>query len=311
VNRRAPKPSVPEVTWEFVDYSYDVPATYETDPFTGESEIDEPGYHRDNRTLVVKLKNQQFVPYEYANGNYASLYYGIRLKGHYEDEWTYAPKPRYYGYHNASDSEYTIISLRIASYGLSDIIEGGKIDLQVEALIGNDKRVPTMTPWGESCYYEFTGETSGWSQTLIITYPYGSEPAPVNTLDADSPANLTCDIHGLSFVTDGGLRLLVSGDVINTGAQTAYGVELHIETWFPDGRKGLDEIVKLNQEIYFILPAKPVNIVGGESYTLTSRWFSGLVVSVSGIFWLDEWGKDYPYDLISSYKITPIWSDTQ
>jgi hypothetical protein len=137
------------------------------------------------------------------------------------------------------------------------------------------------------------------------------EPASVNTLDADSPANLTCDIHGLSFVTDGGLRLLVSGDIINTGAQTAYGVELHIETWFPDGRKGLDEFVKLNKEIYFILPAKPVNIAGGESYTLTSRWFSGLVVSVPGMFWLDEWGKEYPYDLISSYEITPIWSDTQ
>lgn len=165
------KPSVPEFTWEFVDYSYDTPPTYEIDPYTGESVMTEPSYHIDNRSIVVTIKNQLFTPYRYANGTYTRLYYGIRIKGHYENEWSYAPDPHYYGYYNASDSGYTVIAIRLASYGAGGVSSGGKVDFQVEALIGYDNRIPTMTPWGESCYYEFTGETSGWSSTQTITIP--------------------------------------------------------------------------------------------------------------------------------------------
>ena len=124
-------------------------------------------------------------------------------------------------------------------------------------------------------------------------------------------ANLIINVKELSFATDGGLRLLIAGNITNTGAQTAYNVRLHIQTWFSDGSKGMDTIVTLNKQLVWILPFDAVNITSGETFTLTSRWFpERLVVAVPGEFWLDDEGYVYPYDLISSYVITPLWEDT-
>jgi len=145
------------------------------------------------------------------------------------------------------------------------------------------------------------------TQTTSTETPKETSTPPQTTISEGKSANLIIENTRMRFVTDGGLRLVVSGTISNTGEETARTVKLHIQTWFPDGKKGIDTTVTLNKEIYFIIPAKPVNIAGGESYTLTSRWFSGTVVSVPGQYWLDEWGKVYPYDLISSYEVTPIW----
>ena len=38
------KPSVPQFSLKFVDASYDVPTTYSTDPYTGET-VTNSGYH--------------------------------------------------------------------------------------------------------------------------------------------------------------------------------------------------------------------------------------------------------------------------
>jgi hypothetical protein len=168
-----PTPSVPEFTVEFADYSYYVPPVYGTDPYTGESVIVEDGYNRDERMIEITVKNQLVPTTTMRLANYTNLYYGIRLKGHYEDDWNEAPDPYYYGYHNASDSYSTIIKLRVAEWGngIWDVPSGGDVDIQVQALIGQDIRIPTMTPWGESCYYKFIGETSGWSNTQTIRIP--------------------------------------------------------------------------------------------------------------------------------------------
>ena len=72
----------------------------------------------------------------------------------------------------------------------------------------------------------------------------------------------------------------------------------------------MDTTVTLSNQLIWILPFDTVNMTGGDTFTLTSGWFpEGLVVSVPGEFWLDEWGYVYPYDLISSYVITPLWDD--
>jgi len=174
-----PQPSVPEFTVEFVDYSYDKPPTYGVDPYTGESVITADGYHVDNRSMTFAVKNQPFTSYEDANGNYITLYYNYRFKGHYEDEWSYYPYDPDNDYstsysipRNASQFDYTIITLGL-SYGVGDVSAGGEIDFQVEALIGYEIRIPVYTPWGEGHYYEFKGESSGWSETLTLTCPYG------------------------------------------------------------------------------------------------------------------------------------------
>ena len=61
-----PTPSVPEFSLRFVDASYDVPTTYTIDDYTGQN-ITHPGYHVENRTIEVRIKNQPFTSYE-SNG---------------------------------------------------------------------------------------------------------------------------------------------------------------------------------------------------------------------------------------------------
>jgi len=134
-------------------------------------------------------------------------------------------------------------------------------------------------------------------------------PTPKPT--GEEPADLTINVEELSFRTDGGLRLLIKGKITNTGDQTAYNVKLHIQTWFSNGSKGMDKTVTLNKQTLWILPFEAVNITGGDWYRLDNRWFpENLVVDVPTEFWLDVGGYVYPYDLISSYLITPLWDNT-
>ena len=56
------KPSVPEFTVKFVDASYNVPTTSSIDPFTGQNVTNE-GYHVENRTIELIIKNQPFASY--------------------------------------------------------------------------------------------------------------------------------------------------------------------------------------------------------------------------------------------------------
>jgi len=134
--------------------------------------------------------------------------------------------------------------------------------------------------------------------TIILSPP---TPLPVD----ETPANLVCTIRDLDFDIDGGLRLIISGYIENTGTQTAYNVSLHVQTWFPNGTLGLDVIEKLDDNWFLFSPSQPVNITGGESYGLNSRYYTGEVISVP----YSRFGLDIndPYDLISTYKITPLW----
>jgi len=185
------QPSVPEFTLEFIDNSYDVPPTYEIDPYTGEN-ITHPGYHVKRITLEMKIRNQPFVSYYDADSGWnISFYYNIRIKGFYSEDWIglyYASD----GYPTQSDSEYTVISLgTLGETGLSlvtnakmiDVPSGGQVDFQVEAMIGYVSRVYnpnatsqlTMFPW------QFTGETSGWSSTQTLTIEEFQTPSPEPT----------------------------------------------------------------------------------------------------------------------------------
>jgi hypothetical protein len=186
-----PPPSVPEFTVELVDSSYDVPTTYSTDPYTGET-VTHEGYHVKRITLEMKIRNQPFVPYYDADSGWnISFYYNIRIRGFYSEDWIglyYASD----GYPTQSDSEYTVISLgTLGETGLSlvtnakmiDVPSGGQVDFQVEAMIGYVSRVYnpnatsqlTMFPW------QFTGETSGWSATQTLTIKEFQTPSPEPT----------------------------------------------------------------------------------------------------------------------------------
>lgn len=153
-----PKPSIPEFTVELVAHPYDVPPTYEIDPYTGESIMPQDGYHVENRSIEITIRNQPFTKYKLDNGQYADFFYNISYKGHYEKDW------KYYSYDQntnwfsrQSDSEYTVISF-------NKIPTEGLMDFRVQAQIGyyTEYQIPFTV-------YNFTGETSGWSSTQTLT----------------------------------------------------------------------------------------------------------------------------------------------
>ena len=193
------KPSIPEFTVKYVDNSYDVPPTYEIDQYTGENVLVKEGYHVDNKSIEFTFKNQQFAPYSDSSGKKAELYYNFRFKGNYGDEWTYYPENSngrtviHYGggilvddtktyppFYNASNSDHTVVSLRLGllgpPVGSQAISDGTEVNFQAQALIGYFER-------NEYGYYILTGESSDWSstQTLTVGESQMSSPSPTPT----------------------------------------------------------------------------------------------------------------------------------
>jgi hypothetical protein len=184
-----PKPPVPEFTLKVVEHPYDVPPTYSTDPYTGKSIMTQPGYHVENKSIEVTVKNQPFSPYNDVNGNSIGLYYNITVKGHYENTWDYCFNNPYRGLLNASNSDNTIISMPIGGhasvplggYPLEGVDVGDQVDFRVQAQIGyyNKSYTGMFAPVpGGDFYYVFTGETSDWSNIQTITIGESQTPTP-------------------------------------------------------------------------------------------------------------------------------------
>jgi hypothetical protein len=168
-----PKPSVPEFTVQFVDRSYDVPTSTSFDPYTGK-EITNQGYHVENKTIEIKIKNQPFEPFYNANGQAINLYYNIRIKGYFEQNWTEVYRPAYGFPRQSTDSNYTVFSYTWVEQGETQVgsrmitlRNGAQADFQVEAMIGY---IADSGPFSDRSPREyFVGETSGWSNTQSIT----------------------------------------------------------------------------------------------------------------------------------------------
>ncbi len=90
------KPSAPEFTARFVDNSYDVQPTYSYDSYSGKNVIVENGYHVQNKTIELKIKNQGFSSYYDSSGNLLTLYYLVQTRGHFGGSWWYI-NDGYYG----------------------------------------------------------------------------------------------------------------------------------------------------------------------------------------------------------------------
>ncbi|MGD6851480.1 MAG: hypothetical protein ACQCN6_05395 [Candidatus Bathyarchaeia archaeon] len=186
-----PKPSVPEFTAKFIDHSYDVPTTTSTDPYTGQYVTSE-GYHVQNYTVELIIENQPFTPIEIKEGTAvwtADLYYNVRFKGHFTNEWVVAffvesPYPKH------SNSTFTVLTFgAFSDYRSPQIVPGGQIDFQVQALIGYGHRVydPSQTEQIFMWPWVFTGETSDWSNTQTVTIPNSSESASPTPTTTDNP----------------------------------------------------------------------------------------------------------------------------
>ena len=203
-----PKPSIPEFTLVLVDSSYDVPTTYSIDPYTGEN-VTHPGYHVENKRVGIKIKNQPFTSYyDDSLGQNINFYYNIRVKGSFSEDWTelYRASDGYPS--QDSGSEYTVITFlsetgkTIEAGAFSRTFpDGAQVDYQVEAMIGYTHQVvsdpPHFLPW------VFTGEKSGWSETLTITVPISTQlptitPSPTTTPEPTPPTSPTPTPNGTS-----------------------------------------------------------------------------------------------------------------
>jgi hypothetical protein len=155
-------PSAPDFTLQYVDHSYDVPPTYKTDPYTGQSVINQAGYHQDNRTIDVTIKNPSFTPSTLADGNITALFYNVQTKGHFENWTTNTNYNHGISTVRYNPSGYTVISFYVGNWNISP---GGQVDFQVQAIIGYEHNDPNQC-FG---YHFFTIGKSDWSSTQTIT----------------------------------------------------------------------------------------------------------------------------------------------
>ncbi len=210
-----PKPSVPEFSVKFIDLSYTTPATYSTDPYTGQN-VTHLGSYVANKTFEVTIKNQPFAPYfipylDTGRGWYISLHYNIRVKAHHEENWTnlYLREDIPYLSENVpskSVSEYTVLSynsyqpISENTYRMGnkmiDFPPGSQVNFQVEALAGYIQRIwnPNFTSQLDMYPYVFTGESSDWSTIQTITIPTSSPKASPTTSIQSWVAQLTFSI---------------------------------------------------------------------------------------------------------------------
>jgi len=177
------KPSVPEFTLKYVDNSYDVPATYSVDPYTGKN-ITHAGHRVENKSIEITVKNQPFTMYKLDNGQYANLFYNVSYRGHYGGGWEYSSYDRNADWFiTQSDSEYTVISFY-------PVPTEGVMDFRVQAQIGY-----TTYYYMPFKVYEFHGETSGWSTTQTITID-GNAPTTTPTASPSQYSTATPDASG-------------------------------------------------------------------------------------------------------------------
>jgi hypothetical protein len=221
-----PKPSVPEFNLKYVDHSYDMPPTYSTDQYTGKTIMTQAGYRVENKSIEVTIKNQPFIPYRDANGNYLDLHYDIRWKGHFGDYWVDYNSSREYLMESFSqfydnglpkpNSPFKVMTFSLGNnsdnsnygYNIRDISGDGQIDFQVQAFIGYYTRINvTVTnpaelqfTHGETpYYYSFTGQSSGWSntQTITIGETASNSPNPTSSLNpTTAPTSMPSDATG-------------------------------------------------------------------------------------------------------------------
>jgi hypothetical protein len=172
-----------------------VPPVYGTDPFTNETIVLEEGYHVQNKTIKLVIKNQPCNLHNDSDDNPIYLYHSIRVKGHYADSWWY---PDYSSYIQLDENEshvnyigavgeYTKKTFRIVGNNDTkitskklEVSEGGQVDFQVKAFIGYRNRVNgTFVPGVPSNdptdpiphHYVFSGQTSEWSEIQTLSVP--------------------------------------------------------------------------------------------------------------------------------------------
>lgn len=180
-----PTPSVPQFSVTFVGLWYDSTALV------------------DNRTLVFTIKNQPFTTYKDSHGNEIGLYYNFRVKEHSGSQWYYYPfEPKgttkwLYGiltmgilsgpFFNSSKSENTTAYVNFYSFfNTHTVPSNSQLDVQVQAKIG--QIILDYTGLRAGSGYNFTGNSSNWSNTQTITLTEGSTSTDISSSPSATPS---------------------------------------------------------------------------------------------------------------------------
>jgi hypothetical protein len=209
-----PTPSVPEFTIQLTDRSYDLPATYSTDSYTGKT-VTHEGYHVENKTIDIVIKNQPFTPYRDGHGNTTELYYIVRTKGYFGTEWvTFSNGDGYL----SSSTEYTTITFLTSKVPISNwpavyTPPDGQVDFQVQAKTGYYYYQWVSMglqdhPLAGGEVRMFNGTTSDWSDihtfsvndgSVSVAPSAGPESSQVSTPTQSTPMPTMTNPDGLAI----------------------------------------------------------------------------------------------------------------
>jgi hypothetical protein len=168
-------PSVPKFTVTYDPNAVGVPPNYGIDMSTGKN-VTMNGYEPTKRAVIFSIENPA--------GEKRNMFYNFRFKVSTTDKWSYYPfMPdgqsvlSYSGYsgatgdltpeYPASNSDYTRVAVALNIMSRQNIAEDAEIDFQVQTLIGDIEPIVSGLLAGN--HYQFTGETSNWSNSQTIT----------------------------------------------------------------------------------------------------------------------------------------------
>jgi hypothetical protein len=184
-----PVPSVPEFTVKLVAYPYDVAPTTTSriDSYTGKEIVTTTGgYHVENKSIEITIKNQPLAAYSDAEGHTINIYYNVRVKGHFAQDWEWKELFSPYEISSREGFCWALKQSPIQSSAKSTVLscsadypDGSQVDFQVQALQGYfTKYYPIIA---DAYGWYFNGQVSSWSSTQIINLAAGVSIATTPT----------------------------------------------------------------------------------------------------------------------------------
>ncbi|MCL2477236.1 hypothetical protein [Candidatus Bathycorpusculum sp.] len=201
---KLPAPELVSVTYK--DRSFEVPVSTTTDPFTGKP-VENPAYHVENRTLTIVI-NKNNIPFD------NHLYYIIRMKGVFSNEWSNITRQR------VSDSDYPLMTIVLnlpnseikldSGAGHSYYFPSeGQADFQACAEIWGYELSDYPSLAGSSKYVEVLEAASDWSNIKTINMgQYSSNETPNQADPTQNPADITDQSESQTEITIAGLPLI-------------------------------------------------------------------------------------------------------
>lgn len=272
--------STPMFTLKFEAHPYDVPTTYGIDPYTGKNVTIQEGYHVENKSVVFTIKNQRA----------AYLFYNVRYKGHFGDDWTEVFSYYLKNYPVSGDDSPGDLVPQSSSLGYTTItipaaFPHGEIDFQVQALEWHYIQVFVYDhplappPLNEIGHYEerfVLKGTSSWSPTQTMTFPAILPNValllPPNSSFSTSVVklNFTVDqsVSQVEYSLDGRENMTINGNTTLTDLPNGYH---NVTVYATDeaGNTGASETVYFSVEVPEPFPISTIAAVSVATVAIT------------------------------------------